>query len=183
MMEEMVSLFIDDEMTLDEKIVFVERIHGDSGFKDRTLRLLEQEKLIRSDVVDRVPGVLPVRGRRFNIPLWRPLAFAASAAAVAILLLYSIWSPEGQAQSPYRFVVFRPDANEMEIAGTFSGWNNIPMQRIGDTGYWEIVLEVPRGEHRFVYITNQGERLADPTILRREPDDFGGENSILSVPS
>lgn len=182
-MEEMMSQFIDDELKLDEKIAFVNRVHEDAGFRDGALRLLEQERLIRSDVVLRVPEVSPARRREFRILLWRPLALAASAAAAVILLLYSLWAPLETSPSPYRFVVFRPDVNRVEIAGTFSEWKNLPMSKIGDTGYWEIVLELPRGEHRYVYILDGRERLPDPTMLLREADDFGGENSILAFRS
>ena len=35
------------------------------------------------------------------------------------------------------------------------------------------------GEHRFTYLINGLQPFADPTILTREPDGFGGENSIF----
>lgn len=182
-MEEMLSQFIDDEMNLEEKMVFVRKVHGDAGFKDEAVRLIEQERLLRSDVVHRVPEALPTRRWGFLVPLWRPLAFATVAATLVLFMMYSMWAPLEPAASPYRFVVFQPDVDRMEIAGTFSAWKNLPMRKIGDTGYWEILLELPRGEHKYVYIMDGRDRLADPTILRRESDDFGGENSILSVPS
>ena len=55
------------------------------------------------------------------------------------------------------------------------------MQRIGSSGYWEINLPVPSGEHRFAYILDGDRRISDPTLPASEKDDFGGENSILSV--
>jgi hypothetical protein len=55
------------------------------------------------------------------------------------------------------------------------------MNRIGGSGYWETELELSSGEHRFVYILDDSRRIVDPTIPIREKDDFGGENSILSV--
>jgi hypothetical protein len=55
------------------------------------------------------------------------------------------------------------------------------MTRAGAGDYWEITIDVPVGEHRFSYILEGDQRLADPTILIREKDDFGGENSILEV--
>ena len=42
---------------------------------------------------------------------------------------------------------------------------------------------MPAGEHRLCYIIEGGKRIPDPTILAREKDDFGGENSILEVDS
>ena len=53
------------------------------------------------------------------------------------------------------------------------------MKRMGSSGYWEMTLDLPRTEHQFTYILEGNQRFADPTILTREGDDFGGENSVL----
>jgi hypothetical protein len=55
------------------------------------------------------------------------------------------------------------------------------MRKIGSSGYWDITMNLPEGEHRFIYILNGKQRFADPTVMSREHDDFGGENSIISV--
>ena len=52
-----ISLFIDDEMSIDEKIEFVEMVHADAATKDETVGLLQQERLIRDDVTYRIPSV------------------------------------------------------------------------------------------------------------------------------
>ena len=80
-----------------------------------------------------------------------------------------------------RFVIYRPDVSQVKITGSFTDWQIIPMRKIGDSGYWEITLTLPEGEHRFTYILEGSQRFADPTIPIREQDDFGGENSILLV--
>ena len=69
----------------------------------------------------------------------------------------------------------------MELAGTFTDWQRKPMKRIGDSGYWELRLDLHSGEHRFSYILDGSQQVADPTLPGKEKDDFGGENSILSV--
>ena len=68
-----------------------------------------------------------------------------------------------------------------EIAGTFTNWQRIPLQPAGLSGYWEITLEIPPGEHAFSYILDGNKILADPTIDVQEEDDFGTINSILIV--
>jgi len=78
-------------------------------------------------------------------------------------------------------VIYQPEAERVELAGSFSGWNKIPLKHAGSSGYWEITLELSEGDHRFSYIIEGNLRLADPTIAVRETDDFGGENSILTV--
>lgn len=82
---------------------------------------------------------------------------------------------------PYRFVIYQPGTARAEIAGSFTGWQALPMKRTGSGGYWEITLDLPQGVHRFSYILDQNRRTADPTIPTRELDDFGGENSIFEV--
>lgn len=104
---------------------------------------------------------------------------ASMAAAIAILILF-LWSPQAVLQ-PNRFVIYRPDVTRAEITGSFTNWQRIPMQAVGSSGYWEIVLALPEGEHRFSYILDGQDSFPDPTILTREQDDFGGQNSVLLV--
>ena len=180
-MDHIISMFIDNELGLKDKIKFVNEIHADGAFKDLTIDFLEQEQCLRSNVVDRIPPV-KFRGKRtFFMPFWRPITAMTSAlAAILIILFFS--SPSGiTSQTPYRFVIHRPDANHAEITGSFTKWKNFPMKRVGDSGYWEITLDIPKGEHRFIYILDGQQRLPDPTLSGRERDDFGGENSILSI--
>ena len=57
----------------------------------------------------------------------------------------------------------------------------IPMKKMGVSGYWEATVDLYPGEHHYSYILEGGRRIPDPTILTREKDDFGGENSILDI--
>ncbi len=183
MNDQLISLYIDDELSLDDKIVFVETVHGDAEFKDDTLDLLRQEKSIRSEVVDQIP-VLQIRERRSDwlVKLFRPVLTAAAAGLAAAAILFVAFPPQQAVLArPYRFVIYQPDAKHVELAGTFSGWKRIPLKPTGQSGYWETTLELPEGEYRFSYIIEGGRRLPDPTIAVREIDDFGGENSILKV--
>ena len=113
--------------------------------------------------------------------LIRPMGYAVTGMAVAAAMMVFFMPPHKEMEVTNRFVIFRPDVNQAEIAGTFTDWNRLPMKRIGSTGYWEITLPLPTGEHRFTYILEGNNRFADPTILPREKDDFGGENSIIRV--
>jgi 1,4-alpha-glucan branching enzyme len=81
----------------------------------------------------------------------------------------------------HRFVLYQPDVSRVEISGSFLDWEAVPMKKSGTSGYWEVVLQLPAGEHRLCYILEGSRRIADPTIPIREKDDFGGENSILAV--
>lgn len=183
MRDELISLFIDDELNLDEKMDFVELVHGHPGFKDRTTAFLRMEKDLRCDPPVQVPEVqVPAAGRIFA--RIRPLHAAATAATAAIVLAVLLWpAPQEVSRepypAPYRFVIYLPGATQAEITGDFTGWERRAMERIGSTGYWELSIPLVPGEHRFAYILDGRQRLADPTIMAREQDDFGGENSIL----
>jgi hypothetical protein len=174
------SMFIDDELRLDEKLAFVERLHADEHFRRETSALLRQELRLRSAVVTHVPSRELLPRKHTMKPLFRRWSLAAAAAVAVIVGVLFMASP-GKTTVPYRFIVHRPDVQAAEIAGTFTDWKRIPMQKIGESGYWQIVLEIPRTEHRFTYILNDKEHFADPTILTTERDDFGGSNSVLSL--
>jgi hypothetical protein len=184
-MQEWISMYIDDELTMDEKIQFLEKVHADRSFKDETVELIEFEKMLRQEVVCREPSITVLPQRRHWFAGWRRLwtvvPALAAAAAMLLLLLPVRGLKTDAAASPYRFVIYQPQANQAEIVGTFTQWKRTPMNRIGTTGYWEIVLKLPEGEHRFSYLIEGTEHLPDPTILSREKDDFGSENSILYV--
>jgi hypothetical protein len=185
----LISLFIDDEMNLDEKIVFVETVHTSSQFSLEAVALLEQEKLLRT---------LPARMPAFSMPnlhvnpslswsslfrsWWKPMVgFATALILMGLGFLLTPSQPTLVTQSEQRFVLYLPQASQAKIVGTFTNWNPLPMQKIGASGYWSLTLKVPQGEHRYSYLVEDGNRLVDPTVIAREHDDFGGENSVLVV--
>ncbi len=83
----------------------------------------------------------------------------------------------------HRFVIFQQDSKKVEITGSFTNWQKIPLVPVGQGGYWEITLEVPAGEHRYSFIVDGVHPQPDPTVAIRETDDFGTMNSILNVES
>jgi hypothetical protein len=181
--DHLISMYIDNELSMDDKIVFVETIHEDENFKNETVNLLQQEKLIRSEVVDHLPALNITKHRNaWHVKRFRPFVAAAAAGlAAAAILFFGFYPPQEHPMRPYRFVIYQPEAQHVELAGSFSGWKRIPLKLTGQSGYWETTLDLPEGEHRFSYIIEGSRRLTDPTIAVRETDDFGGENSILRV--
>lgn len=181
MKDMLISLFIDDELDLDQKIEFVEVVHADPVFKTETVGLLDQEKLIRSTVVHNVPPVEIPEPHRSIWRILRPFGMALAGLAAAAIVVFFFWPTREVSAFQHRFVIYQPEARQVDIAGSFSRWHSIPMRKVGNSGYWEITLELPQGEYRFSYILDGGDRVPDPTILTREHDDFGGENSILEL--
>jgi len=183
-MNYLISMFMDNELGLDEKIEFVKKVREDREFYGESLELLEQERLIRSDPVTIVPSVqFKEKKRLIDLFIFNPFGRFASVGALAVVILLFIFSiQESSPVSVYhRFVIYKPEVSKVAISGSFTDWEVLPLKRIGASGYWQIELNVPQGEHRYTYILEEGERVADPTILTREQDDFGGENSILFV--
>lgn len=186
MKDHLISLFIDNELDLDEKIEFVEIVHNDTSFKDDTVELLTQEKLLRTKMVAKVPGVPPtIRSAGWKticLAGWRPLlAGSVMAMLLAAALFLTRSGPELGQEVAQRFVIFRPQTESMAIMGTFTDWSPLPMEKIGSSGYWAITLRLKPGEHHYSFRLEDGLQIADPTVPWRERDDFGGENSIISV--
>jgi len=190
-MNYLISMFIDNELGLREKVEFVKTIRKDDEFYEESIALLDQEQKIRFDMDAIVPALQAAPALRFkekrkwfrlpDLPTIRPFAFMTSAGAMAVvvaLILIGLHTSPISAV-PYRFVIYEPEVNTVEISGSFTDWEVLPMKKVGATGYWEIELDVPKGEHRYSFILEQEKRIADPTVFARELDDFGGENSIL----
>ncbi len=182
MKDHLISMYIDEELSLEEKIVFVETVHGNKCFKDSAVELLNQERLLRAEVVERPPAVeIPKARALFRLRRFTPFAALAAGLAAAVFLFLNNGPPHAPPRQAHRFVIYQPEARRVEITGSFTGWRNVPLKPSAGGGYWEITLDVPAGEHRFSYVLEGGERMTDPTIAVRETDDFGGENSILAV--
>ena len=183
-MDILASMYIDDELDLYEKVQFVDKVHQDHSFYQNTQKLLEQEQLLRTlPDTSGLPVRLPAAGRiGHRIRQWlKPVIYAAAGFATAGLIAYSMLIPPVQAPRPNRFVIYNSSARQVELAGSFTGWKRKPLKPIRNSGYWEIYLPVPPGEHRFAYILDGEHRIADPTLPATENDDFGGRNSILNV--
>ena len=190
MKDYLISLYIDNELDLDEKITFIETVHDDRLFTKEALALLVQEKRLRAELI--VPEFLPampsipviIEPKSNTFSGWfRP--FAGFVAAMLLVGLFFLLQPKttiiSQQEEQYRFVVYLPDSNQTRIVGTFTDWKPVPMERAGASGYWTLTLTVPKGEHRYSYLIEDNKQIADPTVAAKEQDDFGGENSVIEV--
>jgi len=187
-MNSMISLFIDDELTIDEKKTFIEKVRDDTSFYKESSQMLQQEMLIRSDVLEdalRTDIELPQKSWIVIMKnLLRPTVLVPAAmACIIIFLLFMPLKTTFKPDYPSRFVVYQPDVGKVEIAGSFTEWKRVPLKKISNSGYWEAMLKLPEGEHRYTYILEGETPYADPTVLTMEKDDFGGVNSVIQVES
>ncbi len=193
MKDYLISMFIDNELNLDEKIVFVETVHEEREFKEDALELLQQEKLLDAPMVHRIPqldlSLEKEPKRSFFIPWLRPAALFSAGLAFGAAVLFMqpnsdplpLPSTVASRKIPYRFVIYRPDADQAEIIGTFTQWKPVAMKKTGHDGYWSLTLNLLEGEYQYSYLVEDGQQITDPTVQERIQDDFGGENSIITI--
>ena len=192
-MEHYISLYIDNELTLGEKIRFVEIVHQNERYKDEAVMLLEQEKVVGAVLQNQVSET--DIDRPLHVP--RMTAFGKAMAAFSIFILAFLAgagtiyfqpdtpvdtvSSELSRSAEHRFILYLQDSTQVELTGSFTNWRKIPLTPVGMSGYWEIVMDVPSGEHRYSFIVDGTRLLPDPTSPLQETDDFGTINSILTV--
>jgi hypothetical protein len=193
-MDHYISLYIDDELTLEEKLLFIEQVHRSRHYTDEAVALLHQEKELVQLFNRQAPGAEPsfaaATKKSGSIRLFG-LA-AAVSLLLSLLFLFQIgvftdkpagdWAATQPAATvPYRFVIFQQDSESVEIAGSFTGWQKVGLVPTGAEGYWEIVLHLPPGEHQYAFVVDGTINLPDPTVSLTESDDFGMVNSIISI--
>ncbi len=188
MMDCLTSLYIDDEMNLDEKVQFIEHIRKSKDAFREAMDLLEQERLLRCALAVSSPSPVATRpGWKKVFKIWWAAHFrllSAAAAGLAIgLLLFILFPNPVPVLLPQtsRFVIYVPEARQVELSGTFTDWQRLSMEPVGRTGYWELNIPLSSGEHRYVFILDDSQLITDPTQPHMERDDFGGENSILKI--
>ena len=79
------------------------------------------------------------------------------------------------------FKFFRPQAQQVYIAGDFNRWqaNELPMARTAG-GYWFARMRLPAGEFKFRYLAD-GEWFTDFAAFGVEPGRFGFD-SVVRIP-
>ena len=121
-MNHLISMFIDNELKLKEKVEFVEQIRKDGEFYEESVALLDQEQMIKSEMDLALPTLQFEKKRsRFRLPSLpalptiRPFAVLSSAGAMAVmvvLLLLNLHTSPASA-GPYRFVIYQPEAGRL----------------------------------------------------------------------
>ncbi len=189
-MDHFISMYIDDELSLDEKIKFVDYLSGNKQYTESAVSLLKQEKLLCKVLNQTAPK--PALMSSLKKKIW-PLTVQSLGWAVAVCILIAVsftFLPDdttqdhaatNKATSLYRFVIHQQGAQQVEITGSFTQWQRLPLTQSGTKGYWEISLDVHPGEHRYTFIVDGAKFLPDPTVVDHESDDFGETNSIIRI--
>jgi hypothetical protein len=95
----------------------------------------------------------------------------SAAASVPVLV-------EGQ-RSVALVVPAADVAGRPSVAGSFSGWSPIPMERTN--GEWRLELALEPGVHEYSFVDEDGEWFVPPGTPGRKPDGFGGHVAVVIV--
>lgn len=134
--------------------------------------------------------------------MWRP-AWSAGIAAAFLMLLVSIpllVSNLQETRTPadipiqqitertadrvmMRFVYVDNQAESIAVAGDFSDWEPIPLNRHAINGdvAWTGIIPLPRGEHRYMFIKDGDKWTTDPLANRFVDDGFGNRNAVINL--
>jgi 1,4-alpha-glucan branching enzyme len=80
-----------------------------------------------------------------------------------------------------RFVLIRPEAHEVFVAGSFNNWNPgaTPLEDVGH-GHWVKDLALAPGRYEYQFVAD-GHWMPDATAPESVENPFGGLNSVLVV--
>lgn len=187
MKEFLISQFIDDELDLREKKLFVENVHNEDEFYEETVSSIDFEMVMKNKVSDIETPHLNLPKTK-NTPPYKNLTRVTQllAASIIIIFAFSIFSNQPDTRKAekfvnYRFVIYKPEAEKVEISGKFTNWKPLKLNSVSQTGYWEAEIKVKPGEYKYFYLINDKKVVADPTSIYTEEDGFGNKNSILKV--
>jgi hypothetical protein len=75
-----------------------------------------------------------------------------------------------------------PRAKAVSVIGSFNGWSPISSgMRRNDQGEWQLSLHLLPGRYTYRFLLDDNNHVLDPRSTMREPDGYGGENSVLVV--
>ena len=80
-----------------------------------------------------------------------------------------------------RLSLHRPEARTVCLAGSFNDWQPDHLQCDAE-GEWSIELSLPPGDYEYLFVVDERWQ-TDPAGAERQPNPFGGENSVLRVPT
>src|SRR5258705_12764824 len=135
--------------------------------------------------------------RRHGIVRWlgaaasisrRPAWAAALAAGVVAVVSVGVLRKPSRAvladqTIPVQFVLVAPEARSVAVVGDFNNWGlgDTALVAVNHNGVWSVSAPVHTGVHRYAFLVNGKQWVADPTAPRSAGDDFGQPSSALVV--
>jgi hypothetical protein len=119
-------------------------------------------------------------------PAWAA-AMAAGLIAVVSFGVFKVRQGErvvaANGLEPVSFVLVAPDAKSVQVVGDFNNWGlgDSALVATNNQGVWSVTAPVPAGVHRYAFLVNGKQWVADPSAPRSTGDDFGMPSSALVV--
>jgi hypothetical protein len=151
-----------------------QRVEAPAGLSDRVLAALPPGP--EGTWADRLWGWWP-DPRPWALPV-------GMAAAVLALAGGAWWMRQGAGeQITVQFVLHAPEAAQVELLGSFTGWgqDKLVLQGPDATGHWSASLQLPPGQYEYMFLVDGQEWRTDPAAMYHRPDGFGRENAVLEV--
>ena len=154
---------------------------------DETFERRVMVRVRRLHAERRSRGWVAIASRITHRPGWAA-ALAASVVAVVTLGLLRGRPADGERHGsvplePVQFVLVAPDAHSVAVVGDFNDWglNDGALIATNHEGVWSVTAPVPAGVHRYAFLVNGKQWVADPGAPRAADDDFGMPSSALVV--
>lgn len=145
--------------------------------------------------------------QRLTTSFWQPhtlkwnMAGALATAAAAVLVVGALVARPGtpapadpagtaaagttDAPAPVlvRLVVLQPEAQSVDVAGDFNGWDptRTPLEQTA-TGAWTVTLPLQPGRYEYMFVVDGTQWVGDPFAVEQTDDGFGSRNAVLDVP-
>lgn len=117
-------------------------------------------------------------------PAWATALAAGIVAVVTVgMLRPRSHVPAGVDPIPVQFVLVAPGARSVAVVGDFNNWglNDTALVAENHDGVWSVSAPVKAGVHRYAFLVDGKQYVADPTAPRSSGDDFGMPSSALVV--
>ena len=86
-----------------------------------------------------------------------------------------------QTKKKVTFTYLAPEAQNVLLAGDFTGWDQAPLAMKKDkSGLWKKVVSLPAGKYEYRLLVD-GQWRDDPQCPNRQPNQFGSENCVCVV--
>ncbi len=84
---------------------------------------------------------------------------------------------------PVQFVLVAPAARSVAVVGDFNNWGfgDSALVATNHHGVWSVTAPVRAGVHRYAFVVNGKQWMADPNAPHSSSDDFGMPSSALVV--
>jgi hypothetical protein len=81
------------------------------------------------------------------------------------------------------FVFYAPSATSVTLVGDFNDWDTraLPLERASADGLWSVTVPLPAGRHEYQFVVDGTEWKQDPAAELAVEDDFGLQNSVVTV--